>query len=123
MHLLFAACNIRTPDRHDGSVIGFTDSSSSQKLLLHQHQSYQPHHNDRGQVLADQQHRSSASLVNATGVGAERQYHQINDANNSMQSHHQYGGSPTSRSPSSPVISVKSSASKHSRIGEYQGRT
>ena len=110
---LFLASNIRTPDRHDGSVIGFSDSNSSQKLLLYQHQypHQQHHHHNVAQPLNEQ--HSSNSLVPSGG----EQYHQIHDDVTNQQ----YVVRSPNRSPSSPIIPVKSSISKHSRIGEYQG--
>ena len=111
--LNISASNIRTPDRHDGSVIGFSDSNSSQKLLLHQHQ-YPPqqHHSNALQSLNEQ--HSSSSLVSSNGD----QYHQIHDGLGQQQ---EYVMRSPHRSPSSPIIPPKPSISKHSRIGDYQG--
>ena len=116
MTVLFLASNIRTPDRHDGSVIGFSDSNSSQKLLLHQHQYplQRHHHHNVAQPLNEQQQQHSpTSLVSSSG----EQYHQIHD----NVTHQQYVVRSPNRSPSSPIIPIKPSISKHARIGDYQG--
>ena len=116
---LFLASNIRTPDRHDGSVIGFSDSNSSQKLLLHQHQYplQQHHHHHVAQQPLNQPQQQHSPNTLLTSGGAE-QYHQIHD----NVTHQQYVVRSPIRAPSSPIIPVKSSISKHSRIGEYQGK-
>jgi hypothetical protein len=64
--------------------------------------------------LNEQQQHSSTSLVSSSG----EQYHQIHD----NVTHQQYVVRSPNRSPSSPIIPVKPSISKHSRIGEYQGK-
>ena len=47
------------------------------------------------------------------------QYHQIHENLGQQQ---EYVMRSPNRSPSSPIIAPKSSISKHSRIGEYQGK-
>ena len=116
---IISASNIRTPDRHDGSVVGFSDSNSSQKLLLHQQQyPLQQHHHHQNAMhspLNEQPHEQhSASSLLSSGA---QQYHQIHD----NASHQQYLVRSPNRSPSSPIIPVKPSLSKHSRVGDYQG--
>ena len=65
--------------------------------------------------LNEQPHgQHSASSLLSSGA---QQYHQIHDNG----SHQQYLVRSPNRSPSSPIIPVKPSLSKHSRVGDYQG--
>ena len=65
--------------------------------------------------LNEQPHEQhSASSLLSSGA---QQYHQIHD----NASHQQYMVRSPNRSPSSPIIPVKPSLSKHSRVGDYQG--